>query len=600
MTQETNNVLCYTREPQESQIYSPKLANSMHLALSENGEPYRALNHNSGVLFAKATENPNGSLNPKSLKNPYLFRLADGRFGVVAIRTEAEGEPDEQSKGSVLLFVSPDLLQYEEIGLLQLKGGRHVEDIMCEYDAERETYMVHWRDGEGNFFRNEMKDVLRLDDASEPETAQPFECQTVSVAGIEGAVPRNVIQVSRDEAVRLMHKLTVPEHVGNELPDRVVVSSAEQLKAIRVTSVYSDGTKAVKPVDWQTADINWNQPGVYRIDGTIRQDRYKFPIAINRADPCIAKWGEKYYFIATNDADGNNSLYIREADSIAALAAAEEKKILDTEMYEHLKKFLWAPEFHIIGGELYIFHAGSTGEFVDIQSHVMKLKKGGDPTVAADWEMPVRIVKRDGSPLFEGGITLDMTVLAWKDRLYAIWAQRKFIPDDLGSWIYIAELDANQPWKLKSDPVLLSKPDYGWANNHTFVDEGPYALITDKKIFVTISGALVDATYCVGLLSIDPDADLLDSGNWTKGNYPLLTSRSVPGEYGPGHNSYVTDEDGLIWNAYHARPGIDQPRSSGLRRVHFDIDGYPVLDLTEEKDLNPDLMQVSLEVVVEI
>lgn len=599
MSQQWHYVLCYTREPQQSQIYSPKLAYSMHLALSEDGEQFRALNHNSGVLFAKATENPNGSLNPKSLKNPYLFRMADGQFGVVAVRTEAEGAPDEQSKGSVLLFVSPDLLQYREVGLLHLKGEQHVDDVMCEYDAERNKYVLHWRDAEGNGFRNEMNDVTNLDGVSEPVSVQPFRLETASVSGIEGALPRNIIPVPRDVATRLKHKLTVPEHVDNKLPDRIVVSSEEELKAVKVTSVYSDGTTAAKPVEWHAADIDWNKPGVYHIAGTIRQDRYKFPIAINRADPCITKWNGKYYFIATNDADGNNSLYIREAASIAALVTAEEKKILDTEMYDHLKKFLWAPEFHEINGDLYIFHAGSTGEFVDIQSHVMKLKKGGDPTVASDWEMPVRVVKQDGSPLFEGGITLDMTVLAWRDRLYAIWAQRKFIPDDLGSWIYIAELNGKQPWKLKTDPVLLSKPDYGWANNHTFVDEGPYALITDKKIFVTISGALVDATYCVGLLSIDPDADLLDPGNWTKGNYPLLTSRSVPGEYGPGHNSYVTDEDGLIWNAYHARPGIDQPRSSGLRRVHFDIDGYPVLDLTEEKDLNPDLMQVFMDVVVD-
>ncbi|MNO02115.1 hypothetical protein D3C81_2224270 [compost metagenome] len=72
----------------------------------------------------------------------------------------------------------------------------------------------------------------------------------------------------------------------------------------------------------------------------------------------------------------------------------------------------------------------------------------------------------------------------------------------------------------------------------------------------------------------------------------------MPGEYGPGHNSYVTDEDGVIWNAYHARPGIAGPRSSGLRRVHFDIDGVPVLDLTEDMDLNRELKKVSMEVTV--
>ena len=87
--------------------------------------------------------------------------------------------------------------------------------------------------------------------------------------------------------------------------------------------------------------------------------------------------------------------------------------------------------------------------------------------------------------------------------------------------------------------------------------------------------------------------------NWTKGNYPLLTSISVPGEFGPGHNSYVIDDDGNIWNAYHARPGINAPRCTGLRRVHFDIDGFPVLNLTEEKDLNPELRLVATTLSVE-
>lgn len=29
----------------------------------------------------------------------------------------------------------------------------------------------------------------------------------------------------------------------------------------------------------------------------------------------------------------------------------------------------------------------------------------------------------------------------------------------------MAELNQEEPWKLISDPVLLSMPEYGWANN---------------------------------------------------------------------------------------------------------------------------------------
>ena len=62
-------LLNYTRQPIDEKLYDPRLAYSMHLALGEDGLTYEALNHNSGVLFVKATENGDGSLNPKSLKN---------------------------------------------------------------------------------------------------------------------------------------------------------------------------------------------------------------------------------------------------------------------------------------------------------------------------------------------------------------------------------------------------------------------------------------------------------------------------------------------------------------------------------------------------
>lgn len=592
-------VLCYTRLPQEEQLYAPKLAYSMHLAYCENGGDYRALNHNSGVLFAKAAHNPNGTLSAKSLKNPYLFYLADGTFGVVAVRTEPEGDPDEDSRGAVMLFTSPDLLQYREIGLLRLKEDAIVQAVTCEYDARSKKYCIRWSDSNGNFYRNFSDDIVDLNGVSSPEQVDAFASPSISVdADIEGIVPGNSISIARAAADRLLRKLTVPSNVRNVVPEKVVAATEDELREVRATALYSDGTRAVKKVIWQSAEIDWSRAGNYRIAGRIRQERFPFPLAVNRADPCIAKWRDKYYFIATNDADGNRTLSIREAETIRGVFESEEIKLLDTETYDHLRNFLWAPELHAIGDDLYIFHAGSTGEFSDIQSHVMRLKKGGNPAVAADWEAPVRVVLGDGRPLFEAGITLDMTVIQWQDRVYAVWAQRRLVPEDLGSWLYIAEVDRGEPWKLISDPVLLSRPEYGWENNRTFVDEGPFVLITDNKIFVTFACALVDATYCVGLLSADLDANLLDAAGWTKGNYPILTSRSVQGEYGPGHNSYVTDEDGVIWNVYHARAGIDQPRCAGVRRVHFDVDGYPVLDLTEMLDLNPDLAEVSLELIV--
>ncbi len=593
-----NYLLCYTREPQEELIYSSKLAYSMHLAYSEDGSSFEALNHNSGVLFAKATENEDKTMNAKSLKNPCIFSMEDGSFGVVAIRTEADGSEDEESKGKVLFFVTRDFLQYEEIGLIKLTSDRFIHKVTCSYNESLNTYEICWNEIKG-WYKSEITNLYSLEVNTQAVSIDPIAMPVINEA-IEGIIPGNVITVPEEIGNRLKYRLTTPQNVSIEMPEQIVAASPEELKKIKAKAIYSDGTTSTKSIDWTVRNITWNKPGTYYITGIVHQDHYEFPVATNRADPCIKYWNGKYYFIATNDADGNNSLYIREANSIPELVKAEEKLLLDAYTYDHIKGFLWAPEFHIIGEELYIFHAATSSEFFFIESHVMKLRKGGNPTKSEDWSMPQRVLKKDGTYLCEAGkvISLDMTVIPWKGKYFVAWSERQFVPVDLGAWVYIAEIDPAEPWKLTSDPVLLTKPDYGWANNHVFVDEGPFALITDKKLFLTYSSALVDATYCVGLLTAEPGADLLDPESWTKNNYPLLTSRNVPGEFGPGHNAYVIDDEGLIWNTYHARPGVDGPRSSGIRRVHFDIDGYPVLDLTEEKDLNPDLKNVSTKLIV--
>ena len=270
-------------------------------------------------------------------------------------------------------------------------------------------------------------------------------------------------------------------------------------------------------------------------------------------------------------------------------------------MYDYAKGLLWAPEFHEVEGKLYIFLALTSGEFFCEESHVMELCEGGNPSHKEDWSAPKRVVRKDGKDICEMGkeITLDMTCFKWQGDYYAVWSQRQFIPKDLGAWLYIAKINPREPWKLLSEPVILSKPDYGWANNHTFVDEGPFALLSDDRVILTFSSAAVDTSYVVSMLTIEKGKDLLVRENWEKNNYPILTSRSVPGEFGTGHNAYVTDEYGDVWNTYHARPGTEGVRSSGIRRVHFDIDSLPILDMTEDLDVSPEFSEVCTKLIIE-
>ncbi|MBE5929014.1 MAG: glycosyl hydrolase [Lachnospiraceae bacterium] len=604
-------LLFYTRKPIDNVYYDPRIAFSMHLALKE-GDTFEAINHNSGVLFALATENEDGSLNPKSLRNPWIFSKKDGTFGVLAVRTDGEGELDEESIGAAVLFSSKDLLEYKEVALIKLCDD-NILDLTCVYNSDKDVYTVKFVTEKGCFETNiKDVDVFAKDNsyyeaasyADEQEELCIKECsafeKTDIVTDIEGAIVSGTIMIEDAVADRLYKKLTAPKHVDTIIDKEIDVTCEDDIKNIRATAVYSDGTTAVKRIDWDMPEIDYTKPGKYEICGKLHKDHFEFPISFNRADPCITFYNGKYYFIATNDADHEHSLYVREADTIPKLVDAEEHQILNTDMYDYVGGLLWAPEFHEVNGKLYIFLALTPGEFFYEESHIMELCEGGNPKNMSDWSAPKRVVKADGTDICEAGkeITLDMTCFLWEGDYYVIWSQRQFIPKDLGAWLYIAKLNPECPYKLLTEPVVLSKPDYSWANNHTFVDEGPFALLQDDRLIITFSSAAVDTSYVVSRLVIEKGKDLLNRDNWNKCNYPILTSRSMPGEFGTGHNAYVTDEYGDIWNTYHARPGVDGVRSSGIRRVHMDIDGLPILDLTEDLDVTDEIADVSITINV--
>lgn len=318
----------------------------------------------------------------------------------------------------------------------------------------------------------------------------------------------------------------------------------------------------------------WNDTigAPFSIDSEVPQG-LRYPLAKGYGDPVFLKWQGNYYFIATNDKTNNVGLYIRKSESLEGLFSAEEKLLLAYNESLGLMQTFWAPEFHMIGGRLSILFAVS-GRQWGPQCQIMQLKDDGMVDDPASWTKPRAIVRRDGSPLVgESTITLDMTCIRGK-KLYVVWSQRRHIgtPMDTGSMLYIAELNENEPWKLESDPVLLSRPLFGWENvAGTINNEGPYALIADGKVWLTYSGGSANAfTYTVGLLTADITADLLNLENWTKSPMPVLSFASIPGEYGPGHNSFFRDDDGQLWIAYHTVQGYNQhERCVTMHKVSF-------------------------------
>lgn len=308
--------------------------------------------------------------------------------------------------------------------------------------------------------------------------------------------------------------------------------------------------------------------------------QYSFPLAKGYGDPVIFSWEGKWYFISTNDNTDDVGLYVRESDTVSGLFAENTKQhlILPYDPDRQLIQTFWAPEFHIIGGELYILFAVSGNQWGP-QCHLMKFNRGGSIIDPKSWSDPVRIVRKDGAPLAENAITLDMTYIKAGSGSYVVWSYREHIGDplDTGSMLYIATIDEKEPWKLTSDPVLMSRPLFGWENvAGTINNEGPNAFIRDNKVYLTYSGGSANAyTYAVGLFTADYDADLLDLNSWKKENTPIMSFYSVP-EFGPGHNSFFTDENGNLMIAYHAETAIDEHlRCDMIRKVCFKEDGTP-------------------------
>ena len=177
--------------------------------------------------------------------------------------------------------------------------------------------------------------------------------------------------------------------------------------------------------------------------------------------------------------------------------------------------------------------------------------------------------------------SLDATVFENKGEYYYVWAEKVGVGKMISN-LYIAKMESGN--QLKTVQVLLTTPDYDWERKGFWVNEGPAVIHHDGKMFLTYSASETGVDYCVGMLSIDEDADLLDPRLWKKERYPVLKTCEKLGIYGPGHNSFTVDEDGNDVMVYHARteaeingdPLYNPNRHAMLMKVKWDEAGRPV------------------------
>lgn len=552
----------YTRIPDQT-FCLPSFGNSIHFAVSEDGHSFIPLNQNRGILYARGEVSPMNQIVEKGLADPEVVVLSDGSYAILARRTGAGGQTEEGYGEERLLWLTEDFITFEECGLVDPKQHHRLSG---------------------------MNTLDRTGQIPYPLPGVAAGCRI----RISEAVYERLIQVY------------IPVHnTFMDVPDEICVSSREELNELSFTAHYSDGSTARKRYDAvDVSDIDFEKPGTYHVTATVRQKPYSFPLAVGFADPVVFLWEGSYYYISTNDNTDDVGFWVRKAECVPDLFApdTEQHLILDKDPGRKLIQTFWAPEFHVIGGRVYVLFAVS-GDTFDPQCHMMRLKKNGSITKAEDWEDPVRVRKRDGAFLAEAGITLDMTYFENNGKSYVVWSYREncMAEGDTGSMLYIAQTDPGQPWMLLSDPVLLSRPLYGWENvDGTINNEGPYPLLTKDRVYIAYSGgSACNWTYTVGLLRAGRDADLLDPEQWVKSTCPALSSVDLDGFYGPGHNSFFLDKEGDTYIAYHGEGApYDSPRSTALHRVHFNQCGEPALNVCYDRDIKEEYRILDLKVVV--
>ena len=533
----------YTR-PVDPDAYPAGLANAVHLAYQRPGQEEVPLNRNYGILFARGYISEEDTIVPLGIRAPRIFAMEEDWIGIAGQLVSENGEAAPRQEGDVFLWKTRDFVRFEEVG--------PVEGATLARYAPSEAL----------------------------------------------AVPEEIVEA----AITYWSPIRQTEV---RVPEEIAARATSDLADLRAEVIYSDGSRTCKRVQWNADAVDFTTPGVYPLRGRIQRQAFPFPLAKGYGDPFIFRWEGKWYFLATNDNLNDIGLYVREADSVAGLFAPDirEHLILPFDLERGFEQTFWAPEWHRIGGEAYILFAVS-GHQWGPQCHLMKLKKGGSVIRAEDWEDPIPVVRQDGSPLAADGITLDMTCVQAQSGTYMVWSYRRHIgtPRDTGSMLYIAAVDERKPWQLTSEPVLLTRPLYGWENvAGTINNEGPHALLREGKVYLAYSGGHANAyTYAVGLLTADGADDLLQPSSWSKGIAPALTFCSVPGEYGPGHNSFYENELGEWMIAYHGETGLSEHlRCDGIRRVHFRSDGTPYFQMSAEEDLPEAAREISVCVRVE-
>jgi len=297
------------------------------------------------------------------------------------------------------------------------------------------------------------------------------------------------------------------------------------------------------------------------------------PLIRQRADPWVTRHSDGcYYFMGT--VPEYDRLELRRATTLEALATATPKVIWRKHATGPMGAHIWAPELHFIDGRWYVYFAAGAAERIwDIRIYVLE-NSAANP-LDGEW------IERGQLRTPWESFALDATTFELEGRRYLLWAQHD-PAFTANTSLYLSRIAG--PTALTGPVVRLSRPDFDWERVRFAVNEGPAVLVRQGRIFVTYSAAGTGAEYCLGLLTAEAHADLLDPRSWTKSTRPVFVTSPARGIYGPGHNCFTTSPDGTTdLLVYHARdyrdiagdPLDDPNRHTRVQALRWRADGTP-------------------------
>lgn len=301
--------------------------------------------------------------------------------------------------------------------------------------------------------------------------------------------------------------------------------------------------------------------------------QYNNPIAEQRADPWVYKTDDgTYYLIAT--VPEYDRIVMRKAKSINGLKDAPEIVVWEKHEKGKMSHHIWAPELHRIEGKWYIyFAAGKANKVWKIR--MWALSNESDDPMTGEWKEEGKIRTDINS------FSLDATTFTHNGKRYMIWAQNIYKRDH-GTALVMSEMES--PTKLKGKEIVITEPEFEWERRKYNVNEGPAVIKRNGKIFVTYSASATNHNYCMGMLWIDENKDIMDVKNWHKLLEPVFYTNENLKRFGPGHNSFTLSEDDqtdvLIYHVrnYKEIQGhelSDPNRATRARKLKWNKDGFP-------------------------